>query len=101
MIVNTPAGPRVVPEDAKCTCVVDHRPNYVHPLPFALPNGQEYWLCPTSFYQARALLDLYRKLDNPPEYAARREFGVYVCKIVARYWQQVLWQRRDAERAND
>lgn len=95
--VQTPDGPRLVPHWAKCHCVTRHSPNYIHPYPFALPNGIELWLCPNTFHQANTLLKLYSSLDGPPEGRVAVKFNYFVRSLITYYWQLVLEARASDE----
>lgn len=92
-IIQTPDGPRSVPDWAKCYCVTRHSPQYIHPYPFALPSGDELWLCPNTYHQARTLLSLYQKYDGPPRSAWT--FNYFVRSLITMYWSQVLDERED------
>lgn len=95
--INTPEGPRLIPEWAKCHCVTRHSPNYIHPYPFALPDGTELWLCPNTYHQANTLLKLYKSLDGPPIAATTVKFNYFVRSLLTYYWQQELEARADLE----
>lgn len=95
--IKTKGGPRTIPDWAQCHCVSRHSPSYIHPYPFALPSGDELWLCPTTYHQANILLDIYQKLDGPPERRQAVTFNYFVRSLITMYWQQVLEQRHDAE----
>lgn len=95
--VKTPEGLRVIPDWARCYCVSDHRPAYIHPYPFALPSGDELWLCPNTYHQATSLLNMYTSLDGPPALSAARSFNYFVRSLITMYWQQVLQAREDEQ----
>jgi hypothetical protein len=65
----------------------------VHPYPFALPSGEELWLCPNTFHQANTLLELYKKFDGPPRSAYT--FNYFVRSLITLYWSQVLEEQED------
>ena len=93
--INTPSGPRVIPDWAKCHCVSKHRPAYIHPYPFALPDGDELWLCPNTYHQVTTLLNMYKALDGPPKPMTAAKFNYFVRQLITMYWTQVLIQRQD------
>ncbi len=93
--IQTPDGPRQIPDWANCYCVSDHRPNFIHPYPFALPNGDELWLCPNTLHQAKTLLNLYVQLDGPPNGITAAKFNYFVRQLITLYWQQVMEFRED------
>lgn len=95
--IQTPEGPRLLPDWAKCHCVTRHSPNYIHPYPFALPDGTELWLCPNTFHQANTLLKLYTSLDGPPAKMVNVKFNYFVRSLLTYYWQQVLEARASEE----
>ncbi len=95
--IQTPDGPRTVPDWAKCHCVTRHSPNYIHPYPFALPSGDELWLCPNTYHQAKTLLGIYRKLDGPPTGVAHARFNYFVRSLIKFYWQQVMQDQASLE----
>ena len=95
--INTPSGPRVIPDWAACHCVSKHRPHYIHPYPFALPNGDELWLCPNTYHQTTTLLGLYKSLDGPPAGRTLAKFNYFVRSLITLYWQQVLEEQADAQ----
>lgn len=95
--IQSPDGPRLLPDWAKCHCVTRHSPNYIHPYPFALPNGIEMWLCPNTFHQANTLLKLYNSLDGPPAKTVCVKFNYFVRSLLTYYWQQVLEARASEE----
>lgn len=95
--VKTPSGPRVVPDWAMCYCVSKHRPAYIHPYPFALPNGDELWLCPNTYHQATTLLGMYVSLDGRPKPLTLVKFNYFVRELITMYWHQALAQREDAQ----
>ncbi len=97
MKINTPDGPRTVPEWAFCHCVTTHRPRYLHPYPFALPSGDELWLCPASYHQATTLLNMYLSLDGPPSTEALGSFNYFPRNLIKLCWQQIMEQRNDTE----
>lgn len=88
--IQTPTGPRSVPDWAKCHCVSRHSPNYIHPYPFALPSGDELWLCPNTYHQATTLLTIYKKQDGPPVPREFVRFNYFVRQLIKLYWQQIL-----------
>ncbi len=101
LTIQTPNGSRAVPDWAKCHCVSRHSPNYIHPYPFALPSGDELWLCPNTYHQAMTLLSMYKKLDGPP---ARRDvckFNYFVRQLIKLYWQQILEEQVGIEAYNN
>lgn len=92
--IQTPDGPRTIPDWAECHCVTTHRPNYIHPYPFALPDGTELWLCPNTYHQATTLLNLYKQLDGPPKaHRVGPQFNYFVRSLLTLYWNQVLEAR--------
>lgn len=93
--VQTPDGPRTVPDWASCYCVSGHRPSYIHPYPFALPSGDELWLCPNTYHQTNTLLNLYKNLDGPPTGVTAAKFNYFVRSLITLYWQQVLEMRNE------
>lgn len=92
--IQTPDGPRLLPDWAACHCVSRHSPSYIHPYPFALPNGTELWLCPNTYHQANTLLKLYTGLDGPPEKRVCAKFNYFVRSLITYYWEQVLDARQ-------
>lgn len=96
-VINTPEGPRTLPDWAQCYCVTRHTPTYINPLPFGLPNGDELWLCPNSYSQAMLLKSLYKKLNGRPELKVINKFSLFVQNLIALCWQQQLNKERDAE----
>lgn len=97
MVINTPQGKRVVPPWSKCYCVTRHTPTYLHPYPFALPDGRELWLCPNTYHQANTLLGLYRKLNAPPTGEQLRQYTTFVKNLLKLYWQLVVNERESGE----
>lgn len=95
--IQTPRGSRAIPDWAKCHCVTRHSPNYIHPYPFALPSGDELWLCPNTYHQATTLLNIYTKLDGPPQPRIMGTFNYFVRSLMKLYWQQVLEDQQDIE----
>lgn len=95
--IQTKQGPRTIPDWAKCYCVTRHTPNYIHPYPFALPNGEELWLCPNTYHQATTLKSLYEKLNAPPTGVEHAKFNYFVRALMRMYWQQVLENRQDED----
>lgn len=93
--IKTPKGVRVIPDWAKCHCVSKHRPAYIHPYPFALPSGDELWLCPNTYHQATTLLNMYTSLDGPPKPLTVVKFNYFVRELITLYWQQILAHRED------
>lgn len=100
-VINTPKGPRTLPEWAKCHCVSRHTPVYIHPLPFALPSGEELWLCPNTFSQANTLLGLYTKLSGPPSADTLVQFSQFTRSLIRLYWNQLMKQTQDMESFNE
>ena len=97
LTIQTPNGSRAVPDWAKCHCVSRHSPNYIHPYPFALPSGDELWLCPNTYHQATTLLNIYKKLDGPPTKMEAIKFNYFVRQLIKLYWQQVLNEQQDIQ----
>lgn len=95
--INTPSGPRNIPDWAQCHCVSRHSPNYIHPYPFALPSGDELWLCPNTYHQATTLLAIYKKQDGPPAKREAIKFNYFVRSLIKLYWQQVMDEQVDIE----
>lgn len=99
--INTPVGPRYLPEWAKCYCVTRHTPAYIHPYPFALPDGREIWLCPNTYHQITQLVKLYEKYSAPPGYKTKAKYTVFAQRLAKMYWDQILHQRKDEEQFNE
>lgn len=93
LVIQTPKGPRTLPEWAKCHCVVHHIPSYIHPVPFQLPTGEELWLCPNMYSQVSMLIAAYWKLDGEPEHKVINRFSVFARKCAAWCWQRELAKR--------
>lgn len=97
LTIQTPEGPRTVPDWATCYCVSNHRPHYIHPYPYALPSGDELWLCPNTFHQANTLLNLYMNLDGPPKGTTLVKFNYFVRSLITMHWQQLMEMKGDEE----
>lgn len=95
--ITTSEGARIVPEWAKCYCVARHTPTYIHPYPFALPDGREIWLCPNTYHQATTLRGIYLKLNGPPK-GQLREYSSFVKRLLKMYWQQKMTEDVSVER---
>lgn len=93
--IKTPSGPRLIPDWAQCYCVKQHRPKYIYPYPFALPSGDELWLCPNTYHQVTTLLGMYTTLDGPPKPSALMEFNYFPRNLIKMYWEQVMHARED------
>lgn len=94
-IIQTPDGPRAVPDWARCHCCSRHTPMYVNPLPWALPEGDELWLCPNTHHQISTLWKLYLKLDGPPNGITEMKFTFFVKQLGRYAWQQQLRLNQD------
>lgn len=94
--IDTPAGPRTIPDWAKCYCVSRHTPNYIHPLPWSMPDGMEIWICPNSHHQATALWRIYNKLDGPPKFEVANQFNFFTNQLCKLSWQQKLREEAEA-----
>lgn len=97
MKIKTPEGDRIIPVWAKCYCVTRHTPTYIHPYPFALPDGRELWLCPNTFHQATTLRNIYTSLNGPPK-GLYNQYSSFVRQLVKMYWQLKMTQVAEVER---
>lgn len=94
--IQTPSGPRQIPDWAACHCVSRHTPSYAHPMPFVLPDSTEMWLCPNTHHQATTLLKVYRDLNGPPDFKTQLNFTVFVRGLIKLFWQQKTLIDREA-----
>lgn len=91
--IQTPRGPRIIPEDAKCECVAKHLPMVLYPYPFVMPDGSELWLCPTTLNHVTTLIGMYKQFWGPPDSESVKKFTFYTRRLVSRYWE--LYQLRE------
>lgn len=99
--IQTPSGPRQLPDHACCYCVSRHSPQYVHPLPFELPDGTEMWLCPNTHHQANTLLKIYQQLGTPPGHSTQKRFTVFVQRLIRMWWEEHQEQQRLGDEARE
>lgn len=93
MKIRTPDGyERTVPEWSKCYCVTRHTPMYIHPYPYAFPDGREIWLCPNTFHQANTLWKIYNQLGGPPTGMTIIQYTSFVRQLIKLSWEQKMLQ---------
>lgn len=96
--ISLPDGTqRTLPDHAKCYCVTRHTPQPFHPLPYALPDGTELWLCPTTHHAATTLFKMYKKLGTCPNYRLEQKFTYFVRSLVKEHWYQHAQLQEDKE----
>lgn len=64
-----------IPEWAECHCVVLHRPKYIHPIPYEMPDGNIMYFCPNTHHQVTTLVGLYKELGGTPPLEVLRHFN--------------------------
>lgn len=97
-VIQTPNGPRTVPDWARCYCVSRHTPTYIHPMPWSLPDGTELWLCPNTHHMVSTLWALYQKVGGHPKLGkGQRGFSHVVIRICNMAWVQKGQQERRLE----
>lgn len=89
-VIQTPNGPRGIPDWAKCYCVSRHMPIYLHPLPWELPDGTEMWLCPNTHHQVTTLWKMYEKVDGPPALGNHNPFALFAVRFCRFAWQMKM-----------
>lgn len=79
-----------VPEYAQCYCVVSHRPMYLHPIPFEMPDGRVLWMCANSHHQVTTLYNMYLEVGGVPDWQIRNYFNGFAQKTAKMAYQMHL-----------
>jgi hypothetical protein len=79
-----------IPEWAQCYCVVQHRPGYIHPIPFELPDGRVLYLCANSHHQVTTLYNMYLEVGGAPQPEIRGKFNVFSQRLARVAFQMHL-----------
>lgn len=65
-----------------CNCSNKHVPKPHKLIKVELGEAEtEYYLCPTTFYNLRALLDLWRECHGEPPGSVRKHFSEFVQRL--------------------